>query len=93
MLHFSQTSLLHYVLYIDGVAKNEFLTTWERKSAKFIMSRSIFTLPPYKEMKTMREELESNPGPHAFRVTVLTTAPWLLEQIPKTMQFIVLGSY
>ena len=47
------------------------------------MSGSIFALPPYNEIKTMLEELELNPGPHAFRVTVLTTAPWLLGQKPK----------
>ena len=54
------------------------------------MSGSILFLPPYTrgEKKTIRSELESNPGPLASQGTTLTTKPWLLgpEKYNKKME-------
>ena len=49
---------------------------------QFIMSGSIFSLPPYTrgEKTTIWSELESNPGPLASQATALTNRPLLLGQ-------------
>ena len=57
-----------------------------RKIAQFIMSGSIFFLPPMPEKrKTIWSELGSNPGPLASQVTALSTRPCPLGLAKKMM--------